>query len=97
MRRQRWWSMQHRASGKPVPEQECLDQLDELMSEATRLRLIADVPVGALLSGGDRIKPRRELHGRGWFDRVLDSHLTGSDDHTPRLWNLAMLELWQRK
>ena len=32
--------------------------------------------------------------GRGWFDgseidRLLDAHLTGSDDHTPRLWNLA--------
>jgi asparagine synthase (glutamine-hydrolysing) len=52
VRRQRWWSMQHRASGKPVSEQECLDRLDELMSEATRLRLIAEVRVGAFLSGG---------------------------------------------
>lgn len=39
---------------------------------------------------------------RGWFDaqevdRLLDSHLTGRDDYTWQLWNLAMLELWQRE
>ena len=51
VRRQRWWSIRHR-SGAAATEAECLDRLDELMSEATRLRLIADVPVGAFLSGG---------------------------------------------
>jgi hypothetical protein len=30
-------------------------------------------------------------------DRLLDDHLAGRADHTPRLWNLAMLELWQRE
>jgi asparagine synthase (glutamine-hydrolysing) len=40
--------------------------------------------------------------GRGWFDgrevdRLVDAHLTGRDDHTWQLWNLAMLELWQRE
>ena len=52
VRRDRWWSIQHVAASEPATEAECLDRLDELMSEATRLRLIADVPVGAFLSGG---------------------------------------------
>ena len=52
MRRERWWSVQHRASSVPASDLECLDHLDQLLSEATRLRLIADVPVGAFLSGG---------------------------------------------
>ncbi len=39
--------------------------------------------------------------GRGMFDqaeveRILGDHLASRADHTPRLWNLAMLELWQR-
>ena len=52
VRRRRWWSLQHRATAGSANEAEYLDRLDELMSEATRLRLIADVPVGAFLSGG---------------------------------------------
>jgi asparagine synthase (glutamine-hydrolysing) len=39
---------------------------------------------------------------RGYFDpaetgRLLTEHLDGRRDHTPRLWNLAMLELWHRR
>jgi asparagine synthase (glutamine-hydrolysing) len=38
---------------------------------------------------------------RGYFRRgevasLLDQHLSGQIDHTPRLWTLAMLELWHR-
>ena len=51
VRRHRWWSIRH-GGAPPMDTEECLDQLDALMSEATRLRLIADVPVGAFLSGG---------------------------------------------
>jgi asparagine synthase (glutamine-hydrolysing) len=29
-------------------------------------------------------------------ERLIEDHVTGRADHTPRLWNLAMLELWQR-
>ena len=39
---------------------------------------------------------------RGYFhpaetDRLLTEHLEGSGEHTYRLWNLAMLELWHRE
>jgi asparagine synthase (glutamine-hydrolysing) len=36
----------------PGSEQECLEELEHRLAEATRLRLISDVPLGALLSGG---------------------------------------------
>jgi asparagine synthase (glutamine-hydrolysing) len=29
-------------------------------------------------------------------DRLIDDHVSGRADHTPRLWNLMMLELWHR-
>jgi len=35
-----------------VPETEWVEQLDHLLHEAVRLHLVADVPVGAFLSGG---------------------------------------------
>jgi asparagine synthase (glutamine-hydrolysing) len=53
----RYWSARRAAeSGCHEPfrgsEQEALGQLDDLLRQAVRLRMIADVPLGAFLSGG---------------------------------------------
>jgi len=47
-----YWDLPEYGTYFPASEEECLDELQERLTEAVRLRLIADVPLGALLSGG---------------------------------------------
>ena len=48
----RYWSLpEPTQAGDPDPE-ELVEQLDDLLADAVRLQLVADVPVGVLLSGG---------------------------------------------
>jgi asparagine synthase (glutamine-hydrolysing) len=46
-----YWDVDHREK-LDIGEEDALDIFDEKLREATRLRMIADVPLGALLSGG---------------------------------------------
>jgi asparagine synthase (glutamine-hydrolysing) len=49
----RYWSLDHATKDAPPPSDgEAIEWLDAMLAEATRLRMIADVPVGAFLSGG---------------------------------------------
>src|SRR5690606_16701722 len=48
-RRERYWRLAQRVSAHPGDR---LDELDALLEDATRLQLMADVPVGISLSGG---------------------------------------------
>jgi asparagine synthase (glutamine-hydrolysing) len=48
----RYWSLQYHEQNGGVREEAALDELDALLRAATKSRLIADVPLGALLSGG---------------------------------------------
>jgi asparagine synthase (glutamine-hydrolysing) len=57
---------------------------------------------GELRPGIEEILRDPATRARGHFDvaeteRLLTEHIDGRADHTPRLWNLAVLELWQRR
>ena len=47
-----YWDLPQYGTYAPANEHECLEQLEQLLQESVRLRLISDVPLGALLSGG---------------------------------------------
>lgn len=47
-----YWDLPAYGTHQPQSEEECLEELETCLAEAVRIRLIADVPLGALLSGG---------------------------------------------
>jgi len=47
-----YWDLPEYNTHQPRSEEECLEELEWRLAEAVRIRLIADVPLGALLSGG---------------------------------------------
>ena len=51
LRIERYWNVDYNRKVR-ISEQDALDGLEEELTEAVRLRMISDVPLGALLSGG---------------------------------------------
>ena len=47
-----YWDLPRYGTQTPRNEEECLEEMERLLAEAVRIRLISDVPLGALLSGG---------------------------------------------
>ncbi len=47
-----YWDVPAYGTYAPSSEEECLEELERRLAEAVRIRLISDVPLGALLSGG---------------------------------------------
>jgi asparagine synthase (glutamine-hydrolysing) len=47
-----YWDLPEYSTHRPRSEEECLQELEQRLAEAVRMQLIADVPLGALLSGG---------------------------------------------
>jgi len=47
-----YWDVPAYSTAAPRSEEECLEELETRLTEAVRIRLISDVPLGALLSGG---------------------------------------------
>jgi asparagine synthase (glutamine-hydrolysing) len=47
-----YWTLPEYGTHPPMKEEECLEELERQLEEAVRVRLISDVPLGALLSGG---------------------------------------------
>jgi asparagine synthase (glutamine-hydrolysing) len=52
VRVRQYWDLPPYATHSPRSEEECLEELEHRLAEAVRIRLISDVPLGALLSGG---------------------------------------------
>jgi asparagine synthase (glutamine-hydrolysing) len=48
----KYWDLPEYSTHQPTCEEECLQEMEQRLAEAVRIRLIADVPLGALLSGG---------------------------------------------
>ena len=49
----RYWDFRHiRPDGAIKPEEELIEELDELVSRCVQSRMVSDVPFGAFLSGG---------------------------------------------
>ncbi len=47
-----YWDLPTFGTHEPGSDEECLEELENRLAEAVRMRLISDVPLGALLSGG---------------------------------------------
>ncbi len=47
-----YWSLSYAKSAKPPTESEAAEHLLELLADSVRMRLVSDVPLGVLLSGG---------------------------------------------
>ena len=52
IRVRQYWDLPQYGTHEPQSEEECLEELEHRLLEATRIRLISDVPLGAFLSGG---------------------------------------------
>jgi asparagine synthase (glutamine-hydrolysing) len=52
IRVRQYWDLPEYGTHSPKSEEECLEELERRLLEATRIRLISDVPLGAFLSGG---------------------------------------------
>jgi asparagine synthase (glutamine-hydrolysing) len=52
IRVRQYWDLPEYGTRQVRSEEECLEELEARLAEAVRIRLISDVPLGALLSGG---------------------------------------------
>jgi asparagine synthase (glutamine-hydrolysing) len=52
IRVRQYWDIPQYATTQSKSEEECLEEMEQRLEEAVRIRLISEVPLGAMLSGG---------------------------------------------
>jgi asparagine synthase (glutamine-hydrolysing) len=52
IRLKKYWDLEFTGTGDPKDERRYIEELDALLTESVRMRLISEVPLGAFLSGG---------------------------------------------
>jgi asparagine synthase (glutamine-hydrolysing) len=52
VRVEKYWDLPEYGTNQISSEEECLEEMERRLAEAVRIRLISEVPLGALLSGG---------------------------------------------
>lgn len=52
LRIEQYWDLPQYGTSEVTSEEECLEELERRLAEAVRIRLMSEVPLGALLSGG---------------------------------------------
>ena len=77
----KYWDFPEYGTYSPSSEEECLAQLETQLDDAVRMRMIADVPLGALLSGGTDSSTIVALMGPRKLETSLRLFL--SDFNTP--------------
>jgi asparagine synthase (glutamine-hydrolysing) len=87
----RYWTLPARANPKPIPVADAVSRVREALDEAVREALVADVPVGAYLSGGVDSSLITALAARARGGTGLRTYSAGFGD--PRVDELS----WARK
>ncbi len=79
----RWWELRYAPQGSGSSRSSIVEAVGELIADAVRLRMVADVPVGSFLSGGvdsSTVTAHAVRHAGGGFDTFCVGFDSGGED-----------------